>query len=107
MNKYTYRITWSEEDQEFVGRCIEFPSLTWLSGGGLEAHRGIRKLVAETIREMHENGEEVPEPLALKKYSGKYPLRMPPELHRELAIEAAEQNISLSRLINARLSAGL
>lgn len=28
---YTYRIGWSEEDQEYVGLCVEFPSLSWLA----------------------------------------------------------------------------
>lgn len=105
MDKYTYRITWSEEDREYVGLCAEFPSLSWLSEDPLDAHKGIRKLVSETVADLYRAGESVPEPLASKKFSGKYPLRMSPELHRELAIEAAEQNISLSRLINARLSA--
>ena len=29
---YTYRVTWSEEDQEYVGLCAEFSSLSWLAG---------------------------------------------------------------------------
>lgn len=28
--RYAYRIVWSDEDQEFVGLCTEFPSLSWL-----------------------------------------------------------------------------
>lgn len=27
---YTYRVIWSEEDQEFIGLCAEFPSLSHL-----------------------------------------------------------------------------
>ena len=30
IDKFTYRIMWSEEDQEFVGLCAEFPSLSWI-----------------------------------------------------------------------------
>ncbi len=30
-DKYTYRVTWSEEDSEYVGLCAEFPSLSWLA----------------------------------------------------------------------------
>ena len=30
-DRYTYRVTWSEEDQEYVGLCAEFPSLNWLA----------------------------------------------------------------------------
>lgn len=29
---YTYRVIWSEEDEEYVGLCAEFPSLSWLDG---------------------------------------------------------------------------
>jgi len=29
-DRYTYRLTWSEEDQEHVGFCGEFQSLSWL-----------------------------------------------------------------------------
>ncbi len=29
-DKYTYRVMWSEEDQEYIGLCAEFPSLSWL-----------------------------------------------------------------------------
>ncbi|NMD47819.1 MAG: toxin-antitoxin system HicB family antitoxin, partial [Propionibacterium sp.] len=35
--------------------------------------------------------------------SGKFMVRLPPELHRQLAIEAAEQHVSLNRLISGRL----
>jgi predicted RNase H-like HicB family nuclease len=30
-DKYTYRVTWSEDDNEYVGLCAEFPSLSWLA----------------------------------------------------------------------------
>ena len=107
MDKYTYRVTWSEEDQEYVGLCAELPSLSWLDETYEEAFKGIRDLAAETVEDMRNNGEKVPEPLASKKFSGKYALRMPIDLHRDLAIKAAEQNISLSRLINNKLAASL
>lgn len=31
IDKYTYQITWSEEDSEYVGLCAEFPGLSWLA----------------------------------------------------------------------------
>jgi hypothetical protein len=27
-DRYTYRVTWSEDDNEYVGLCAEFPSLS-------------------------------------------------------------------------------
>lgn len=53
---------------------------------------------------MEANDESVPEPLSSRRYSGKFVVRVPPEVHRRLAIEAAEENISLNRLVSAKLS---
>ncbi|MDD4623619.1 MAG: toxin-antitoxin system HicB family antitoxin, partial [Kiritimatiellae bacterium] len=41
-DRYTYRVTWSEDDQEHVGLCAEFPSLSSLSSSPETALRGIR-----------------------------------------------------------------
>jgi len=103
-DRYTYRVTWSEEDSEFVGLCVEFPSLSWLGASPERALRGIRGVVAKIMTDLEANGEALPEPLALRKYSGKFMLRIPPELHRSLAIEAAEAGISLNRLASDKLS---
>ena len=101
---YTYRVTWSVEDQEYVGLCAEFPSLSWLASTQEEAFSGIRRLVAESIADMQANNEQRPEPLADRSYSGKFMVRVPPETHRALTIRAAEEGVSLNRLISARLA---
>lgn len=103
-DKYTYRVTWSEEDTEHVGLCAEFPSLSWLAATPEAALKGIRKLVAEVVADMTGTGEQIPEPLATKHYSGKFMVRVPPEVHRQLAMEAAEAHVSLNRLASAKLS---
>ena len=103
-DRYTYRVTWSEEDHEHVGLCAEFPSLSWLAETPEAALKGIRKLVAEVVVDMRAQGEPLPEPLAAKDYSGKFMVRVPPEVHRRLAIEAAEARVSLNRLVSAKLS---
>ncbi len=101
---YTYRVTWSEEDREYVGLCAEFPSLSWLAGTHEAALRGIRKVVADVIRDLRRNREEIPVPLAKRHYSGKFVVRVTPETHRELATRSAEAGISLNRLVADRLS---
>jgi len=103
-DRYTYRVTWSEEDEEYVGLCIEYPSLSWLAPTPQEALEGIRQVVAEVVADMEANEERVPEPIALRHYSGKFTVRIPPDLHRRLALEAAESGISLNRLASAKLS---
>ena len=101
---YTYRLTWSVEDEEYVGLCAEFPSLSWLSSTQEEAFSGIRRLVSESIADMQANNERPPEPLADRSYSGKFMVRVPPETHRALAMRAAEEGVSLNRLVSARLA---
>ena len=103
-DRYTYRVTWSEDDNEYVGLCAEFPSLSWLAKDPQAALRGIRKLVQEVIEDMKKEGEAVPDPIALKQYSGKFMVRVPPQVHKKLAIEAAESGVSLNRLVSSKLS---
>lgn len=103
-DRYTYRVTWSEEDEEYVGLCAEFPALSWLAATPEEALHGIRQVVAEVVVDLKRNQEVVPEPLATRQYSGKFQVRVPPELHRRLALEAAESGVSLNRLASAKLS---
>ena len=100
---YTYRVIWSEDDAEYVGLCTEFPSLSYLASTPEKAVGGIISIVDDVAKDMKKNGEPIPEPLSIRRYSGKFVVRVPPEVHRELTIEAAEENISLNRLVNARL----
>ena len=100
-DRYTYRVTWSEEDKEYVGLCAEFPSLSRLAGSPEAALRGIRGVVAEVVKDLRTNGETVPEPLSSRRFSGKFMIRVPPETHRRLAAEAG---VSLNRLASAKLA---
>ncbi|BEN90313.1 hypothetical protein AI2618V1_4821 [Serratia marcescens] len=101
---YTYRITWSAEEREYVGLCAEFPSLSWLAATRTGALEGIEKVVSETIADMLTQGETPPQALAEKNFSGKLVLRMTPEQHRRLAIGAMEEGVSLNRYLCARLA---
>ena len=103
-DKYTYRVLWSDEDEEFIGLCAEFPSLSWLASTSEKALRGIRSVVKESVSDMAKSNEEVPAPFSARKYSGKFMVRIPPEVHRHLAIEAAESGVSLNRIASAKLA---
>lgn len=101
---YTYRVTWSAEDGEHLGLCAEFPSLSWLAAKPEDALSGIRAGVAACVRDMQASGEAVPVPIADRRYSGEFKVRIPPQQHRRLAIEASEQGVSLNRLVSAKLA---
>ncbi|MFC7545256.1 type II toxin-antitoxin system HicB family antitoxin [Plantactinospora sp. GCM10030261] len=102
---YTYRVTWSADDQEFVATCAEFPSLSWLAPSQVEALLGLEGLVQDVIADMAEQGEWIPQPFADRSYSGKFNLRVGESLHRELAIQAAEDGLSLNQYVLSKLRA--
>jgi len=104
IDRYTYRVIWSEDDNQLVGLCAEFPSLSYLASTPEKAIQGILKVVADVVKDMEANDESVPEPIYSRRYSGKFMVRVPPEVHRRLALEAAEEEISLNRLVSAKLS---
>ena len=63
-DRYTYRTAWSAEDREHVGRCAEFPLLSWLAPTSEEALAAIQNLVQEVLVDMRETGESPPKALA-------------------------------------------
>ena len=103
-DRYTYRVTCSDEDAEYVGLCAEFPSLSWLALSPEAALRGIRTVVAQAAEDMEAHGERIPQALASRHFSGHFVVRVPPEIHRRLTLEAAESRVSLNRLASARLA---
>lgn len=100
---YTYRVRWSKDDNAYIGTVAEFRSLSWAADDHLDALRGIRDLVDDILTDMESTGETPPEPFADREYSGKFLVRIPPEAHRQLVIDAAEQDVSLNRLVSKRL----
>ena len=60
---YTYRVTWSAEDDEHVALCAEFPSLSWLAPTPQEALAGLRELIQDVVADMRANDETPPEPV--------------------------------------------
>ncbi len=58
-----------------------------------------------TLTDMQASGEAVPVALTEKHDSGEFRVRIPPMVHRNLALMASEQGVSLNRLASAKLAA--
>ena len=102
--EYTYQVFWSKEDEEYVGTCAEFPMLSYCGEAIEETLEGIVDVVRGALDILEEEGREIPIPFGARHYSGKLILRMPPELHRRLAMDAATQGVSINRLVTERLA---
>lgn len=81
------------------------PSLSWLAPSPEKALSGIRRVVAEVVDDMRASGEPVPDALAEKTYSGRFMVSIPSSVRRSLATEAAEQGVSINRLVSAKRAA--
>jgi len=103
MNRYTYREEWSQEDDAYIARCLEFPSLATHGPSPEEALSEMRELVSNIIAELSANHESIPEPLGIRPYSGKLVLRLPKSIHRDIAIRAAEEGVSINQFLLSRL----
>ena len=101
--KYSYRVFWSEGDGAYIGTVAEFPSLSHVDETQGGAFYGIVDLVGEVLDDLKESGEPVPQPLGEASYSGKLSRRMTPEQHRRIALEAAEQGVSINHLLTSRI----
>jgi predicted RNase H-like HicB family nuclease len=102
---YLYSVGWSEMDETFVARVAEFPSLAAHGATQEEALREIREAVGFVLNDLQESGEPLPEPFGKRSFSGRLVLRMPEYMHRQLALEAMQQGISLNQLLNLKLEA--
>lgn len=105
VSHYTYRVTWSAEDGEFLASCAEFPSVSWLASSQMGALQGLEDLIRDVMADMADQGERVPQPIADRSYSGKFNLRVGESLHRDLAIHAAEDGMSLNQYVLRMLTA--
>jgi len=95
-DRYLKIVEWSEEDGCYVGRC---PGLFY---GGVhgdneaKVYKELCEAVDGTIRIIEEDGDPLPEPTAGRAYSGKFVLRVGEDLHREIALKALREGVSLN-----------
>lgn len=80
------------------------PSLSWLADTQEAALTGLVHLVGEVVDDLTRSGEPVPEPLATRRYSGKFNARVGEHLHRQVAMNAAQEGLSLNQYVVRRLS---
>ena len=100
---YIKFVEWSEADQVYIGRC---PGL-FVGGvhGDDEAkvYKELCDVVAEWIVNIEKGGQPLPPPTAGKKYSGKFVVRVSPDLHQRAALKALLHGESLNQLVERTL----
>ncbi|NMN00004.1 antitoxin HicB [Bifidobacterium sp. DSM 109958] len=103
-DRYMYRVHWSDAEGGFVCTVAELPDLRFTAQSSVDALMGLHVLVRRHLGALADAGQEIPQPFEDRHYSGHFMVRVPPEVHRRLAIEAAEQGVSINRLVQSRLA---
>ena len=101
--RYTYRLAWSAKEAEFIATVVEFPSLSWIADSREDALAGLTSVVEEVLQDMLTEGEEIPAPWDERTFSGKFNLRLGPDLHKRVALEAAERGESMNTYVMKQL----
>ena len=94
--RYTKFVEWSDEDQTFIGRCPEIMAGGVHGSDEARVYAELCQAVEEWLEILHADGRALPEPLAAKKFSDKFVLRVEPALHRRLAAKALAAGESLN-----------
>lgn len=82
------------EEGGFYARIPDMPSIFTGGTTEIEALKNAKDAIKEYLKICEEDGITVPQPK-----SGKFNVRVPKDLHRELARKAAEEGVSLNQLI--------
>lgn len=97
--KYYVNLYWDERDKIFVA---EIPELLGCATHGYtkkEAIENVEDAIATWLDGAKESHYPIPEPLATKKHSGKFNLRIRPELHGRLSLKAMTLGKSLNSYV--------
>lgn len=100
---YTIEIVRQDEETWFA-RVVELPGCITEGNTLAEAVAMIQDAMSAWIEIALDDGRPIPEPRSLEDYSGKFVLRLPQSLHRDLAAAAAHEGVSLNQYLNVELA---
>ena len=105
---YTIEFRREEPDSDGVAawfaRVIELPGCMTEGDTLEEAAEMIQDAMAAWIEVALKEKRPIPEPKPAEEYSGKFVVRLPKSLHRDLVKTAQHEGVSLNQWINVALS---
>ena len=96
---YKVDIRWSDEDQRYIARAPELDGVVTHGSTLEEAARMAQEAIELHLESLIEDGDPIPEPVAHRKFSGKYPLRMPRDVHEDAFLAAQSEGISFNEFV--------
>ena len=93
-----------ESGHYFYGKILELDGCQSTGDTVEELYENLKEAMEGYIELKIERGLPIPEPKEIEEYSGKFNLRLPKSLHKRLAVEAAEEGVSLNQYALYKLS---
>ena len=91
----------------FVGHIAELPGCITQAETKRDLLDQLDDAKLSWIEAALEDGVPIPEPLQEEYFSGRFNLRLPKSLHRNLALTARAEGVSLNQLATALIAGGL
>ena len=104
---YTIEITPDIDDdgeKTFFARVLELPGCMTEAEDFTELGEMLHDAMSSWLEAAIEDGEDIPEPRLTEDYSGKFVVRVPKSLHKELVITAERDKVSLNNFVNTALA---
>lgn len=102
--KYKIDLVWDPEDKIYVATVPELDGCMSHGKTEFEALRNVEKAIEGWIKTAKEFKMKIPEPIPQRKFSGAFNVRVSKEVHRYLALKAAEEKVSLNHLVSQILA---
>ncbi len=96
---YKVDIRWSDDDQAFIARVPELDGVITHGETVSDAAHMAEEAIALHLESLKAHNEPIPEPIALEKLSGQYPLRMGKERHQDVVLRARQQGKSINEYL--------
>lgn len=103
---YTIEVARDQTDDYsgWFARVIELPGCMTQADSFDELEEMIEDAMRAWIETALEDGQTIPEPRPVESYSGKFVVRVPKSLHRELVEAAEREGVSLNAFVNVALA---
>lgn len=103
---YTVEVHKDDSDGEiaYIARVVELPGCLTQADTIEELEEMVQDAMRAWIESASEDDAPVPEPRQAEEYSGKFVVRVPRSLHRQLASAAERDGVSLNAYVSTTLA---
>lgn len=92
------------EDGTWFARIVEFAGCMTEGDTQTEALANLEDAMMAWVEVKIEDGDSIPEPITVDGYSGKFMVRVAKSLHRDIALRADREGVSLNAFVSTQLA---